>query len=264
MQQLLTRTLPFDETDIDSIYQYAEKNILGKRAKDLTPLVIWNNSQERYNKGGLGEITERALGIIKNSESLPDFPLAPLELKAWTVRILKLGNKKKGSKKGWVKAKERVKICHIDLIDTDVSSFASSQVYHKIKNVLHVIYEYEKNKPMKEFKCVGVCIISIEEGLDEFNLLDIGYERIHNRIIKGEAHLLGQDSRYMLDSCRCGSGKNEKKIPQPNSDIDMYKRAFIFPPNYLDDFVIPYVVWEKSFYEENIVNNSGRMNFYRP
>ncbi len=189
------------------------KTLIGKKAKAIyNPERLGNYLK---NKGLMGQIVERDFfGYELNNKSLPDFEEIGVELKVSPLKKMK-------SKK--LTPKERIKITivnHEDILNHE--DIKESKTWSKLRKLLIIWYINETDWLENKFDSFN--IFNLEES-DFFEELRKDWITIRSYLIKGEMHLLSESSTNFLGVVRCGSGKNEKMIAQPNSDEKYFKRA---------------------------------------
>jgi len=153
------------------------RDLAGKKIKD----VCHDLSFLKHNdKGSIGQIFEKILGATSGTLAQPDFAHLGIELK--TIPIVN-GHR----------VKESTFICVASLLPEKIS-FLESGVYQKLKHVLFVPYQGEKDIPLLE-RDIGTPFFW-QPNQTEFNILKNDYEELMHKIIMGESAslraLLGQ------------------------------------------------------------------------
>lgn len=245
------KNINYDRTSKNSIVTYA-KSFLNKSFMD-----ILNNDDiekirkeiDKYKgnrKGYFGDLVEEYLfGIKNNSNAEADFKEVGIELKTTPIKQLK-------SKK--YSPKERLVFSMIDYITVIDETWESSSFLKKNKLLLLMFYLFEENKSLLEYKFK---IIELLDLLSEISTADIAqikqdWEKIVDKIRRGEAHLLSEaDTLYLGAAPKASSSKSRRA--QPNSDIDAKPRAFSLKTTYLNYLI-------QKFLNKDIIKHSSLNN----
>lgn len=168
------------------------------------------------NKGKLGQAIEKYyFGKELNSFQGPDFDYLGIELKVTPLKRLK-NNK--------LSPKERIKLTQLDIEDLiQNASIKNSNIWPKIENIL--IMWYLNNDNFEENRFVKSELLKIENS-EFFKDIENDWSILRGKAISGKAHEFSESLTKYLGLARNGSGKDEKKISQPNGEQGYYKRAY--------------------------------------
>lgn len=174
-------------------------------------------------KGSVGSfIEEYIFGIPNNSDPNPDFINEHIELKTTGFKKLQNGN---------LVAKERLVLNMINYQDEANATFETSSFYRKNRDILLMVYLYTKELNPSDFQILNYIMLEFEHSL-YFKIIKRDWETIHNKILRGEAHLISESDTEILAACT--KGANSKKLTfQPFSEIMAKPRAYSFKPKFL-------------------------------
>lgn len=229
------QNINYDKTSKDSIVNYS-KTFIDKNLQDiLGDKDVKKISEEiaKYRgrrKGHFGDLVEEYLfGIENNSDAEADFKEVGIELKTTPIKQLK-------SKK--YSPKERLVFSMIDYMSIINETWESSSFLKKNKLLLLMFYLYEEDKTLLEYKFK---IIELLDLLSEISAADIAqikqdWEKIVDKVRRGEAHLLSEgDTLYLGAAPKASSSKSRRA--QPNNEIGAKPRAFSFKTTYLNHLI---------------------------
>lgn len=210
----------YDRADAESIFEYSRR-ILGKTLREC---VGENLSRSRKGKGGLGQLVEECFfGYAVNGRQEADFAEANLELKCTPL---------KKNAKGGLCIKERLVCTMIDFSEVAETNFDDSRFLLKCRLLLLLFYLHVSGRALVDLKF----LYSVLWTLPEKDLLIIrhDYEVIRGKILAGRAHEISEGDTEYLGACRKGAGgEKEKKVPQPNSSVPAFRRAFALKTAYM-------------------------------
>ena len=216
------KTLPYDNTDKESIYNYAIE-LLGSTLREKSNVEQIDDISR--NKGSFGNAVEQFYFYIDNNGiSAPDFAEAGVELKTTPL---------KKNKDGSLSSKERLVIGMIDYMNVVDETFETSHLLEKAKDILLISYLWEPDKEPLDYHIELVEMIDLED-LPEGDLAQIkeDWETVVDKIRAGLAHeLSGSDTLY-LEACTKAANSSIRR-KQPNSNIEAKPRAWALKPSYM-------------------------------
>lgn len=178
---------------------------------------------KRKGKGGLGQMVEELFFRYEiNSDPGADFGEANVELKCTPLL--------KSRSDDSFRIKERLVCTMIDYFELVDTKFEDSHLLAKCRLMLLLFYLHVKGTPIHDYEFVFRILWQIPEK--DLLLIKSDYEKIANKVRKGEAHLLSEGDTMYLGACRKGQ-KGDVPKSQPFSDIKAYKRAFSLKPAYM-------------------------------
>ena len=185
---------------------------------DRSPLE--DKPKELKGKGAIGNVVERHwFGIKNNSSPDPDFIDAGIELK-----IIPLERSAKG-----LTVKERTKICSINYFKLIEEKWGTSHAKRKLNKILFIYYHY--NKEQHDRSVVKYCDLWRLRGGDAI-VIGQDWDKVKQKVSKGEAHLLSESIGKVLAAARSGQGGRDEHgrlrdlVGQPRSSKKALKRAF--------------------------------------
>ncbi len=226
--------LPYNEKEINSIVEYAQKlegktvhkvnseqySFSEKKQEDDLSYIPQNNK----NKGGFGNYIESAyFGKKNDNKSQPDFPEAKLELKVSPLKVLSNYE---------VKVKERLVLNHFTFSDLAKETFDTSHFKYKNENILLIFYMYEKDKP---YEHIEITLADLWQCLkeDEYQIRQ-DWELILGKVKDGKAHEISEGDTIYLGACTKGATAESSLQNQPFSEIKAKGRAFCFKLGYIN------------------------------
>lgn len=225
-------------------HKYNSSN--AKSIEDFAKLLQSHSLKELYSeaqvfkgKGGLGEAVEFFhFGIEPNSTPEPDFKKVGLELKCTPLKELKDQS---------LVAKERLVLNIINYMDEADKTFKTSSFWHKNKFLLLMFYSYKKgvNPVDMFFKLIRTWKFPSED----LKIIKDDWNKIHNKIISGEAHLLTEGDTLYLSPCMKGSKSGEEMRVQPFSDELAQQRAYSLKQGYINKIILTSFLDEKISHE---------------
>lgn len=246
----------YDDTDIDSIYEYAKK-LEGKTFQQV--LDEYNKSSQKYYvnnkhisymiaeqqapyaetipsknaKGQLGNLLERFyFGYMPNGNQAADFSKTGIELKQTCIDTKKNGDYKAG---------ERLSITNISYKEPVEDDFYKSHVWEKIRRILLVHYLRDKSKDRFDYEIKFVNLFSPPK--DDLNIIIEDYLKIINKIKSGKAHELSESDTLYLGACTKGANAEKSTVPQYYGDHTLArKRNFCFKQHYMNYVLHAYVL----------------------
>lgn len=226
--------MKLDLSSPQSIEEFANQ-LMGSSISEFIDETLEPNIQ---NKGDLGNLVEEYLYRIKpdNTNGLPDFTEAGVELKTTGVKRLRDGK---------LKPKERLVLTKINYHKIVLEDWESSSLLRKCALLLILFYLYEENTPVIERIFIAKKLWQIPEH--DLPRIKADWEIIVDKIRQGKAHELSEGDTWYLGACT-KSSSSSVTTTQPNSDIVAKPRAFSFKVRYLNtilsdtlgkDFLIP-------------------------
>lgn len=249
------KLLNYNNNNQNSIIEYA-KTFLNKNLIDiLDPSSIENIKKEiiKYNgkrKGHFGDLIENYLfGIENNNNAEADFKNVGIELKTTPIKQLK-------SKK--YSPKERLVFSMIDYKAVINETWETSSFLKKNRLLLLMFYLYEEDKDLLEykFKIIEFVDLLLEISTADIAQIKLDWEKIVNKIRRGEAHLLSEgDTLYLGAAPKASDSKSRR--PQPNNDITAKPRAFSLKTTYLNYLIQKFLGEDTSKY--STLNNQEKL-----
>lgn len=243
----------YDKANRKSIEEFA-KQLIGHTFEEVLSWDLSDIRQEsksRYDakqrKGGLGNlIEEQYFGYKANSDSLPDFDEAGVELKVTPYE------KKKD---GGLKAGERLVLSMIDYNSPIEPDFYASHVWSKCEVLLLVYYWRNKLLPSNlQYVIDYVSLFTPPE--EDLKIIEEDYRIITEKVAAGKANELSESDTMYLGACTKGSTKEKSTVPQAyyNPKVKAMKRAFCYKNSYMTYVLNNYLVPSKSK-DESILKN---------
>lgn len=255
--------MKYNPTDKDSIYEYA-KGLKGKTFNDLCNDYysenssffesIFEDSIAAYSnlktKGSLGEVVEEMYFNYKaNSDALPDFPDAKVELKVTPYKI---------NKNGSLSAKERLIISMINYMDLVNMDFYSSNAWSKLQNLLLVYYLWNPLLEDKLDYLINYVYMYTPIG-EDLKIIKEDFYKIKQKVIEGKAHELSEADTIYLGAATKSANSTNRRI-QPNSEILAKPRAFSLKSSYMTYILRNYIVKDQ-VKQDRIIEDSTVDNF---
>lgn len=219
MDNLDFRSDKFDKTNPLSIFNYS-RHLIGNSLRSLLgdPAI----SKKRKGKGGLGQMVEELFFNYEiNNNQSADFSEAQVELKC--TPLLK-------TKDNSYRIKERLVCTMIDYFEIIETSFEDSHLLSKCQLMLILFYLHIHGKAIYDYDFLFRVLWELPEK--DLQLIKQDYQKIAEKVKRGEAHLLSEGDTLYLGACRKGQ-KGDNPQTQPNSDIKAPKRAFSLKPAYM-------------------------------
>lgn len=132
-------------------------------------------AEPRRDKGFVGRLLERALGVKSSASAVQDFPELGIELK--TLPVDAQG-----------KPRESTFVCHVDLVRIADCDWERSRVRHKLSRVLFLPIETHRELPFAQRRIGSAWLWS--PSADEENVLRHDYDDLVGRIAAGEINEL--------------------------------------------------------------------------
>lgn len=210
----------FDPANPMSIFNYS-RHLIGNSLRSL--LGELTVAQRRNGKGGLGQMVEELFfGYGINSKREADFSEAMVELKCTPL----LKSKSDDS----YRIKERLVCTMIDYFEIVNTPFENSHLISKCQLMLLLFYLHVNGQEIYNYEFIFRVLWQLPEK--DLLLIKADYEKIADKVRRGEAHLLSEGDTIYLGACRKGQ-KGDRQQAQPNSDIRANKRAFSLKPAYM-------------------------------
>lgn len=206
---------------IEELLDYTE-NIKGKTFKEIdSKNLLENTTNLKRNKGILGHVVESGFYDYPiNSNPQADFDEIGVELKV-------TGYVK--TKKGKVRAKERVSLSKIDYFSIINEEYEFSKLISKNKKILFIWYLYEKGKDISDFVITDYQLYDMSQDEDIFKN---DFELIRTKVEKGLAHELSEGDTSYLGACT-KAATSDIRTTQPNSHILAKPRAYSLKNAYM-------------------------------
>lgn len=228
-----------DIQSIKYLLYVAQQDLQGKRLIEIDEAIGESNLVERRkSKGYVGYLIENGyFGIKKNSDAKPDIKHLGVEVKTWPLI--------KG-KDGKLRTKEPLSLNIINYTkEVTHSTFIESSVYKKNRYILFVCYIHDPEIPRSEYLVKYVFIWEMNEQV--INDLEADYQKILDKIRKGQAHEIHQTEHTRLTLCPKHNGKfkdplcQKSKTKQPYSSAPAEIRAFRIKNSYMNEIMRRYL-----------------------
>lgn len=178
-------------------------------------------------KGGLGvRVEELHFGYKPNAMAAPDFPDAGVELKCTPL--------KRNQDKSLV-SKERLVLNIIDYIQEAEASFESSSFWRKNQLLLLLFYLHESDKDIYSFIFKLIRYWSFPE--EDLKIIRDDWEKIHYKIVTGQAHTISEGDTLYLGACTKGSKGGANKRKQYGTHLLADQRAYSLKSKYLNTII---------------------------
>lgn len=197
------------------------KKAIGRKISELDRYNRLNSSK---GKGRIGQIIQESVFEMKlDSEQDADFSIIKTELKVTGYKWVKNNT--------LVSAKERLVLTMIDYFEDIKMEFKESNLYHKIENILLMLYEYRDDIPESDFEISNVYMMEFEslDNVDKEIIIQ-DWHFILNKIKTGRAHELSEGDTMYLGACTKGMNKNSVVVI---NGIPVMKRAYAFKNSYM-------------------------------
>lgn len=210
--------LPYDDRDPESIIVYAGR-LTGKSLRevmDAGPGIIGGTG----SKGKFGQMVEDYFFIKTNSDAVPDFEDAGIELKV--SPLIDLGRGKR-------KSKERLVLGIIDYNRVPEEGFDT--FLKKNSRLLIVFYLWSEHTDITEYRVLKV--VDWRPTEEELRVIREDWGIIQGFVERGEAHLLSERfTRYLAANTK-GVGHGKDLRSQPFSDIPAKQRSLSFKQSFM-------------------------------
>lgn len=248
----------YDETDINSIYQYA----LGIEGKTLLQIldeanlsdedIAWVHSKEN-DKGLPGKIIEASyFGYELNSRQEADFEKVGVELKSAPADIDKKTQK--------FKAGETISVTQIDFNHPIEFDFYKSHVYQKLRMLL-VIFYY-RNRALRSKLQYNVFYATLfQPSVEDIAIIESDFNAINCKISNGCAHMLSRTDGTYLGT----APKSTKTVfAQPYyGGIPVVKRSFTLKKEYVNVIFSSYYTRSNAVQEEKLLSAAELIDLKR-
>ena len=259
----------YDDTDIDSIFEYA------KKLEEMTFQQVineYNHSSKNFYinpahnedvtsdysgtydvtlpskeaKGQLGNILEQYyFGYKLNGSQQADFSKAGAELKLTCIDQKKDGEYTAG---------ERLSITNISYKEPVEDNFYLSHVWNKIAKILLIHYLRDKSKDRFDYPIKYVNLFTPPQ--EDLAIIIQDYFKIINKIKDGKAHEISESDTLYLGACTKGASAEKSTVPQYYGDkTPARKRNFCFKRQYMD-YVLNHYILKKTESAESILKSN--------
>lgn len=214
--------LPYDKNSRASIVKYA-KGLLGKTLRQ----VLGGNIKQQYSgKGKLGQLVEKLYFQYEpNSDSLPDFPEASLELKTSPLKQIRKG----------LRSKERLVLNIIDYLQEYKKTFEQSSFWKKNACLLLMFYIHEDG--VLDIDLMFRIIRQWDFPPEDLKIIKDDWQKIIDKIKNGKAHELSEGDTLYLAACTKGKNKTSVRS-QFGTEILAKQRAFSLKSKYLNFIIL--------------------------
>lgn len=248
----------YDETDINSIYQYA----LGIEGKTLLEIlqeanlteedIEWVRTKET-DKGLPGKIIEASyFGYELNSRQEADFGKVGAELKSTPADIDKSTQRYKSG--------ETISVTQIDFSHPVEDDFFKSHLYDKLRMLLVIFYHRNKELPSKLFYNVFYATL-FKPSLEDIAIIESDFHEINRKIRSGNAHLLSRSDGTYLST----APKSTKTVfiePYYGGE-KIVKRSFTLRKEYVNVILASYYTRIKATKEEKFLSEAELLDLKR-
>lgn len=230
----------YDDSDIESIYKYAQK-VVGVEFADIlkafqestyktyqdyinqTPSTTPDKKISSASKGQYGTGIEKYyFGIPTNSSTEPDFNKVGVELKVTPFKV---------NKDEKISAKERLVLGNINYMNENLDDFYKSHAWKKGGAILLLPYHFIKNQDILKNKIAKVHLLKILE--EDLPTIISDYQKIAQKIKEGRAHELSERDGMYLSTSRKGAGKDKDRTTQPYGPELANRRAWSLKSSYM-------------------------------
>lgn len=248
----------YDETDINSIYQYA----LGIEDKTLLQIlqeanlteedIKWVRSKET-DKGLPGKIIEASyFGYELNSRQEADFDKVGAELKSTPADVDKSTLRYKSG--------ETISVTQIDFNHPVEDDFYKSHLYDKLKMLLVIFYHRNKELPSKLLYNVFYATL-FKPSIEDIAIIESDFHEINRKIRTGNAHLLSRsDGTYLSTAPK--STKTVLIEPYYGGE-KIVKRSFTLRKEYVNVILASYYTRMKDAKEEKFLSEEELFDLKR-
>lgn len=248
----------YDETDINSIYQYA----LGIEGKTLLQIlqeanlsdedIDWVHTKET-DKGLPGKIIEASyFGYELNSRQEADFNKVGAELKCTPADVDKSTQQYKSG--------ETISVTQIDFNNPVEEDFYQSHLYAKLKMLLVIFYHRDKTLPSKLLYSVFYATL-FKPSLEDMAIIESDYREINQKIKNGHAHLLSRaDGIYLSTAPK--STKTTYIEPYYGGE-KIVKRSFTLRKEYVNVILSSYYTRMTRMHEEKLLSKTDIFDLKR-
>lgn len=231
----------YDNSSIDSILKYIEKDLIGRALHDIleefqnseyktyedkekgSPSTTARKEISELSKGIYGNLIEEAFfGIKPNSSPEPDIPAAKVEIKTTPYRV---------NANGTISAKERLVLSMFNFHEENLEDFYQTHLWHKCQNILLLFYKYRKTRDILRNITDKALLFDWPEE-DMPTILE-DYKRITQKVLAGRAHELSESDGMYLSTCRKGAGKDKDRTTQPYGPELANRRAWSLKSSYM-------------------------------
>ena len=246
----------YDDSNIESIKEYAYR-LVGYTYQDILNLCreyirnydlgkVSNRDKQFIEslrndklfkntnaKGQLGNFLEKYyFGYEPNGEQEADLSKVGIEIKQTPIDI---------TKKGEMRAGERLSITMISYNEPVEEDFYKSHVWDKIKNILLVHYIRDKSKERLDYPIQFVNFFTPPK--EDLEIIIEDYKKINQKIKEGKAHELSEGDTLYLGACTKGNTAEGSLRPQfYNPDVLAKRRNFCFKQSYMNYVLQEYII----------------------
>ncbi len=144
------------------------------------------------NKGQIGQLVEKYIGLENNNISMPD--LGNVELKTIGIKM---------NKDNKPASKERLIISKANFDELKSKNLEENENISKIKNVLYVCYEYVKGNDVSDFKFLGGFLNNFLDHISNEDKETIyqDYEILRNKVINNQIKTISSSDTQILELC---------------------------------------------------------------
>lgn len=247
-------TRQYDDANPQSIEAFGKK-LEGKTFYDIVKEsnIPYEAKEEKFDqysnknrKGGLGNLIEELyFGYMPNSDQEADFPKAGVELKASPYQL---------TKKGDIRAGERLVITMIDYNNPIEEDYYKSHVYEKTDKMLLVYYLRDKTLPSNlDYPINYVKLYSPTE--EDLLIIKDDYRKINEKLKAGKAHELSESDTVYLSASTKGSTAAKSMVSQYyNSEEKAKKRAYSLKSGFMTYVLNTYLIHNVDTYEPIVKN----------
>ena len=251
----MSKHLHYDDTNPKSIENFA-RQLMGHTFKDIVDgfgdsydmgkdAFRTAESRQAYNskarKGGLGNLVEELyFGYKANSDSSADFQKAGVELKVTPYEK---------TKKGKLRAGERLVLTMISYTDPVESDFYKSHLWQKCRLILLMYYLRDKSlEDNLEYQIDFVRLFTPPP--EDLKIIEDDYNLITKKIAEGRANELSESDTMYLGACTKGSTAEKSTVPQAyyNPSVLARKRAFCYKNSYMTSVLNNYIAKDIATY----------------
>lgn len=223
----------YDKTDKSSIEQYGKRLLDGTLATvpgvQHVPAELVDLTVGVSSKGMYGKMVENYFyGIYPPNTSEPDFPEAGVDVKS--TPVLPHRHRK-------YSPKERLVLNKINYKEEAALVFGTSSYLKKNAHIMLFAYLHERDVPLVNLVIKLAFMFSYEE-LPEIDksIIMADWMKIHEKIKKGEAHLLSEGDTLYLGACTKGVNRDDLEdqgVGRPRAK----RRAYCYKQGYMGTII---------------------------
>ena len=181
---------------------------------------------KKDTKGSVGQFVEEELFQYgPNSKSEKDLLEANLELKVTPYKL---------NRNGSYSAKERLVLNIINYMTEWKKDFYTSSFWVKSSELIIIFYHHLYDKAKKDYPITHYIIYQYPEK--DLKIIQRDWHIIHQKILKGEAHLISEADTMYLAACTKGVNRHSLR-KQPFSELPAKQRAYSLKSSFMTQMI---------------------------